>query len=123
MKRTITILVCTIAFLNIYQLYASLSFHLIDAKKDNSIETTKYTNLKTETNIVIVEFQVKGMFCGGCEEYVEHQLKKKKGIIEVKASHESEKVTIKYSKKLITIEKVKEALINTKYQIGTHKII
>lgn len=58
-----------------------------------------------------------GMHCSGCEETIEAEIKKIEGIKSVKADHVNKKVTVKYDDKKVTLEKVKQAIIDAGYKL------
>lgn len=58
-----------------------------------------------------------GMHCQGCEETIETEIKKLNGVKSVKADHVNKKVTVKYDDKKVTIEQVKQAIIDAGYKL------
>lgn len=85
----------------------------------------------TESNTIIVEsdnvqqaeFTIDGMTCTGCEEHIKHAVSEVPGFIEVTASYEEGKATVKFDKTKSTIQDVMAAINETGYTVTDHKII
>lgn len=76
-----------------------------------------------ESQLQTVEFEVIGMTCGGCEAHVEHAVGELQGIVEVKASYESEKAIVKFDGSQTTIDEITNAIKTTNYKVEQSKII
>lgn len=74
-----------------------------DAKKENSV-TEKIT------------LDIKGMTCSGCEYSVESALKKVEGVTVVDADYENANAVVEYDPKVVTVEKMVEAVNKTGYK-------
>ena len=59
-----------------------------------------------------------GMHCSGCEETVTNEVMKLSGVKSVKADHINKTVTVKYDDKTVTLEQVKQAIINAGYKLS-----
>lgn len=59
-----------------------------------------------------------GMHCSGCEETVTNEIMKLEGIKSVKADHVNKTVTVKYDDKKVTLEQVKQAIVNAGYKLS-----
>lgn len=63
-----------------------------------------------------IVLNVEGMMCSGCENRVINAVAKIEGVTDVKASHESKTVEIKYEDKL-DVELVKDKIIDLGYEV------
>ena len=59
-----------------------------------------------------------GMHCSSCEETVTNELMKLSGVKSVKADHINKTVTVKYDDKKVTLEQVKQAIVNAGYKLS-----
>lgn len=76
-----------------------------------------------ESNISMMEFEVNGMTCGGCEAHVEHAVNELEGIIEVKASFDDANTIVKFDSSKTKLEKIITAIKSTNYKVGNHKLL
>lgn len=64
-----------------------------------------------------VVLQIRGMTCDACETHIEVPLRKLKGVISADANYKNHNVTIVYDSAQVTIEKIKEAILATGYEL------
>lgn len=76
-----------------------------------------------ENQLQMAEFEVIGMTCGGCEVHIEHAVGELQGIVEVKASYESEKAIVKFDGLKTSLEDIEKAIKSTDYKVEDSKII
>lgn len=112
------------SFLGIVTVFAALmlafplySQILFPNQERQAISTIDKSQLQT------VEFEVIGMTCGGCEAHVERALGELQGIVEVKASYESEKAIVKFDGSKTNLEEIEKAIKSTDYEVEKSKII
>lgn len=111
------------SFLGIVTVFAALmlafplySQILFPNQERQEISTIDKSQLQT------VEFEVIGMTCGGCEVHVEHAVGELQGIVEVKASYESEKAIVKFDGSKTNLEEIEKAIKTTDYKVGASKL-
>jgi copper chaperone CopZ len=68
-------------------------------------------------NMGAISFDVEGMTCTGCEAAVERSVKSLEGIIEVKASHETGKTTVRYDTSRIGEGELKAGIESAGYGV------
>lgn len=68
-------------------------------------------------NIQIIEFNISGMTCTGCEGHIEHAVNDLPGIMEVNASYEKELTTISFDSTLTSVQQIEKAIESTGYTI------
>lgn len=71
-----------------------------------------------ESQVETVTFDIEGMTCTGCEATVENAAAAVEGVLEVDASYDSGKATIKYDRSQTSREKVKAAINKTGYTVA-----
>lgn len=76
-----------------------------------------------KSNISLIEFEVNGMTCGGCEGHVEHAVNELEGVLEVKASFENANTVVKFDRSLTSLEEVITAIKSTNYKVGKSQIV
>lgn len=74
-------------------------------------------------NVVQAEFQIDGMTCMGCEEHIKHAVSEIPGFIEVTASYEKGKASVKFDKSKSSIQDVIKVINETGYTVTDHNII
>jgi mercuric ion transport protein len=61
--------------------------------------------------------KVRGMTCEGCEAHIEVPLRKLRGVISADADYKQHNVTVVYDSAQTTVEKIKEAITATGYEL------
>ncbi|VAV85871.1 FIG00553203: hypothetical protein [hydrothermal vent metagenome] len=84
-------------------------------------DNKKEVVIVSESNIQIVNFDVKGMTCASCEEHVEHVVNELDGIVNVSASFENENTEVKFDKSKTTKEDIEKAINSTGYKVVKQK--
>jgi len=80
------------------------------------------SGIAVSDNVNLVEFDIEGMTCTGCELEVNHEVNQLPGIIGTQVSYEKANALVKYDADLVSEEKIKEAINATGYTVtGTHK--
>ena len=64
-----------------------------------------------------VVLQIRGMTCDACETHIEVPLRKLKGVTSADANYKDHNVTVVYDSAQITLEKIKEAILATGYEL------
>lgn len=64
-----------------------------------------------------VVLKVRGMTCAGCEAHIEVPLRKLPGVISADADYKQHNVTVVYDSAKVTVEKIKEAILATGYEL------
>ncbi len=64
-----------------------------------------------------IDLEVAGMTCTGCEDHINHEVAKLKGISEVKASYKDGKAIVKFNPNKITKAEIIETINGTGYKI------
>ncbi len=64
-----------------------------------------------------IVLKVRGMTCEGCETHIEIPLRKLQGVISADADYKEHNVTVVYDPAQVTVEKIKEAIIATGYEL------
>lgn len=89
-----------------------LAFFLVFAFScQKSTETKQIEPVVTEVNI-----PVQGMTCGSCEHHIETEVKRKDGIVEIKADHEKAMAVVKYDSAKISLDDLVAAINETGYK-------
>jgi copper chaperone CopZ len=110
-------------FLGIVTIFAGLMLafptyaHIFYPKKDKQSILTEQANLKT------AEFTINGMTCTGCEEHINHELKKLTGIINTNVSYENGNATVEFNKSKTNIQEIEKAIAKTGYLVTDNKEI
>ena len=68
-------------------------------------------------NVRLVEFEVEGMTCTGCEQHVTYEVSQLPGIIGTQVSYESANALVKFDASLLDEEKITEAIDATGYKV------
>lgn len=64
-----------------------------------------------------IVLKVRGMTCEGCEAHIEVPLRKLHGVISADADYKKHNVTVVYDSAQVTVEKIKEAILATGYEL------
>ena len=64
-----------------------------------------------------VVLQIRGMTCDACETHIEVPLRKLKGVISADANYKNHNVTVVYDSAQVTVEKIKQAILATGYEL------
>ena len=70
-----------------------------------------------KSNIKTTEFIISGMTCTGCEELVNHEVNKRNGIINSKASCENGNTIVEFDGTKINETEIEKAINSTGYSI------
>lgn len=81
------------------------------AENETKTENSKLVELQE------LELRVTGMTCSGCENTIKNGLGKMDGIVEVKASHENNKVSIKLEKNKLSREEIIQQIETIGYKV------
>lgn len=91
-------------------LLSIMTYHLIGAK------TFPQSNPKPKWKTVIVQTSAQ---CGSCKERIEGALLKTTGIRFANLNLGNKKVTVKYDSRQLTVDNVREIIVNTGYNADT----
>lgn len=76
-----------------------------------------------KSNIQTVEFTISGMTCSGCEEHVNQEVNKLKGIINSNASFEKGNAIVEFDKTRTDLQGIEKAIAKTGYSVTDKKEI
>jgi len=113
-KKFLGIVTVFSALMLSFPLYAGVFY------PNNSKEITSDV---TSNTIQLVEFEVEGMTCTGCEEHVEYAVNELSGIINVAASFENSAAIVTYDPDQTDLTSIKEAIASTSYKVGEYQKI
>ena len=74
-------------------------------------------------NKVQVSYNIQGMTCEACEEHVNIELSKVKGVLTYSTSYDNKTSIITFDKSIVDIKKIEAAINNTGYKAVDYKII
>ncbi|SFT81208.1 Copper chaperone CopZ [Lishizhenia tianjinensis] len=107
-------------FLGIVTVFAVLMLafpnysHLFYSKSESTTIVTEQSQIKT------TEFKIEGMTCSGCEEHVNQEVNKLRGIIHATVSYENGNASIEFDQTQTSIEEIEKAIEKTGYSVS-HK--
>ena len=104
--KKILIVVFAIGFL------AACQSNTKKVSNDSKAETTQVVEYET------MELSVSGMTCTGCENTIKNGLKQVDGVVEVEASHKTNKVTIKVEKDKVSREEIAQQIETIGYNVS-----
>ena len=87
------------------------TFFVISSCGDSSQKTAKPESVVAEVNI-----PVQGMMCGSCEYHIETEVRRKDGILEIKADREKKMAYVKYDSSKISLDELVAAINETGYK-------
>lgn len=70
--------------------------------------------------VSVIEFEVEGMTCEGCENTVKRKVGELEGITEVSASHTNKNALIKYNAEKVSADEIAAVIANAGYKVGKH---
>ena len=83
---------------------------------------TSSSGIAISDNVNLVEFEINGMTCTGCEQHVNYEVNQLPGIIGTQVSYEGANALVKYDATLVSEEKIMEAINATGYTVtASHK--
>lgn len=91
------------------------------AKEESSV--TEEEIVMDENNMVLVNMDVEGMTCGGCETTIKEGVSALDGIAEVNASYIDGKTYVKVDTSLTSIEEVSETIESKGYHVKSSVIV
>ncbi len=84
-------------------------------------KTEKQVIVVDKSNIQTVEFTISGMTCASCEEHVNHEVNKLKGIINSNASYEKGNAIVEFDNSQTNITEIEKAINSTGYSVTNKK--
>lgn len=97
---------------------------LISALSCSNGQEKKQNSSQKETipaeNIKVVEFDVDGMTCTGCEKTIEGGVKALDGIQEVQADHKAGRTVVKFDKTALTKAEISKVINGSGYTVTAH---
>ncbi len=75
-----------------------------------------------ESNLKLVNMEIEGMTCTGCEEHVQFATSQLEGVFITKASYEAGNAAITFDQSISSLEEVIEAINETGYTVVSHKV-
>lgn len=70
-----------------------------------------------------VKFTIQGMTCEGCEEHVNNELSKVKGVLAYKTSYASRSSTVTFDTSKVDVNTIKVAINKTGYKVKEFKLM
>ena len=70
-----------------------------------------------ESNVQTITYDIVGMTCAGCEASVRNAAQDVEGVLEAKASYDSQTATVSFDKTKVQPEKIKEAINSTGFTV------
>lgn len=86
-------------------------------------KATNQTIVTDKSNIQTAEFSINGMTCSGCEEHVNREVNKLRGIVKTTVSYEYGNAIIEFDQKQTNIDKIEKAIGKTGYSVTDKKEI
>ncbi|HIB47192.1 MAG TPA: mercuric transport protein MerTP [Flavobacteriaceae bacterium] len=83
--------------------------------------TEKQIIVVDKSDIKTTEFTISGMTCASCEEHVNHEVNKLKGIVNSKASYENGNAIIEFDKTKANEAEIEKAINSTGYKVTDKK--
>ncbi len=117
----ITPFIQTKKFLGIITVFAGLMLAFPTYTHIFFPKAEKQTIVIVQTNIQTAEFTINGMTCSGCEEHVNHEVNKLKGIIHITVSYEKGNAIVAFDKTKTDIQEIEQALAKTGYSVSDKK--
>lgn len=74
-----------------------------------------------KSNIQKVEFTIKGMTCASCEEHVNHDINKLKGILSSSTSYKNGNAIVKFDRSKTNISEIEKTINSTGYSVTDKK--
>jgi len=75
-----------------------------------------------ESNLKLVNMEIEGMTCTGCEEHIEYVTSQLGGVFITKASYESGNASITFDQSISSLEEVIDAVNETGYTVVDYKV-
>ena len=86
-------------------------------------KTENQTIITDQANIQTAEFMIEGMTCSGCEEHVNHEVKKLIGIVKTTVSYENGNAIVAFDQTQTDIDEIEKAIAKTGYSVADKKEI
>ena len=83
--------------------------------------TEKQIVVVDKSDIKTIEFKISGMTCTGCEEHVNHEVNKLKGIVNLNASYENGNAIIEFDKTKTNETEIEKAINSTGYKVTDYE--
>ena len=84
-------------------------------------KTEKQIIVVDKSNIQKVEFTIKGMTCASCEEHVNHDINKLKGILSSSTSYKNGNAIVKFDRSKTNISEIEKTINSTGYSVTDKK--
>lgn len=107
-KRFLWIAAIVSSALMFYPFYAP-----IFKNKSSTVSIAK----ANETHVKTATFCIKDMSCSSCEEHINSEIKKLKGIIEFKTSYEKANSCVKFNENEVNLSEIEAAIKSTGYEL------
>jgi copper chaperone CopZ len=86
-------------------------------------KTEKQPIVTEQANIQKAEFTISGMSCTGCEEHVNHEVNKLKGIMNTIVSYQNGNAIVEFDKTKTNVQEIEEVISKTGYAVTANKEI
>ncbi len=86
-------------------------------------KTEKQTVVTGQANIQTAEFTISGMTCSGCEEHLNHEVSKLKGILNTTVSYKNGNAIVEFDKTKTDSQEIEKAIVKTGYLVIDKKEI
>lgn len=84
---------------------------------------TQATTVAATSDMQQVDFTIKGMTCAGCEEHVNNELAKVKGVLAYKTSYASKNTVVTFNRSMVDVKTIEAAINKTGYTVKKYKTI
>lgn len=91
------------------------------ASEDTSGEQAQKADINPE-NVVLIDMNVEGMTCTGCENTIKSGVSELEGVVEVEASHVNAKTFVKVDTSLTSPEAISEKIASKGYEVESSSI-
>lgn len=82
-----------------------------DSTNSSAIPAEQFSKIK------LVEFQIEGMTCSGCEEHVTNAARELEGVDDVRTSYEKGNAIVKYDPEIVGKDQIVQAINKTGYKV------
>lgn len=80
------------------------------------------TDTAISDNVRLVEFEIEGMTCKGCEQHVNYEVNQLPGILETHVSYKDAVALVKFDTSMLSEDKITQAVNSTGYKVvGIHE--
>jgi copper chaperone CopZ len=90
-------------------------------EKESTIDSEKQAVVNPE-NVVLIDMDVNGMTCTGCENTIKTGVSELEGVVSVKASHTDAKTYVEVDTSLTKVDEISQVIVSKGYEVTGSKI-